>query len=71
MKRLCRPSLKRPFGRKYVVCSTIDELYYLLNNADVLSTVDAGDFDDALEHFAVFGGRNLEHRTSIFRLAII
>jgi len=43
-----------------------DELYYLLNNADVLSAVDAGGFDNALEHFTVFGGKELRAPNEYF-----
>ena len=43
-----------------------DELYYLSNNPDVLSAVNARDFEQGLDHFEVFGGKELRAPNEYF-----
>ena len=48
------------------VSAQFDETFYLTNNADVVVAISQGTFSSALQHFNLFGGRELRAPNSSF-----
>jgi len=48
------------------VSATFDETFYLTNNADVVVAISQGFFSSALQHYELFGGKELRAPNSTF-----
>ena len=48
------------------VSATFDETFYLTNNADVVVAISQGFFNSALQHYNLFGGKELRAPNSTF-----
>ena len=46
--------------------SKFNEIYYLSENLDVAMAVATGDFATGIEHFEIFGGRELRSPNQVF-----